>query len=127
MVKKLFFILVACLLSIGGYAQGTQIHFQVNEGGGVLNPIGGTTPFPRTPIQSPDISIDSHTLYFWDVDYNVTLALLDEDDIVVYTTVVPAYTASINLPVNLIGNYQILIIPSTNYYFSGWIVMEDED
>ena len=49
-------------------------------------------PLPKSPVQSPTVSIDGHTLYLYDVDYALTLYLLDEDGDTIYSVVVPAGT-----------------------------------
>ena len=61
------------------------------------------------------------TLYIYDVVYDLTLVLVDEDDEVVYSVFVPANTSSVVLPSWLEGDYQLLLIPDENYYFAGEI------
>lgn len=76
---------------------------------------------PKSPILVPEASLDDHTLYIYDVAYDLTLALVDEDDEVVYTVFVPANTSSVVLPSWLEGDYQLLLIPDEDYYFAGEI------
>ena len=80
-------------------------------------PIGG---FPKTPIQEPSVSIDNHTLYFETPCDGCTLNIVDENDVVVYTTVIPMGTTSLVLPATLSGEYELQII-SGNYLFYGTI------
>ena len=65
------------------------------------------------PIQPPTVSIDDHTLYFWD-SCAFLIYIKEEDDDgnvqVVYTTIVTADETSITLPTDLEGTYAIEVI-----------------
>lgn len=88
-----------------------------NNGGGILNPGNGQPSVPRTPIASPNISIDSNTLYFNNVGYDLTLVLLDEDGEEAYTTFVPAGTSTVVLPTTFSGEYELQLYPTDSIYF----------
>ena len=75
----------------------------------------------RTPIIVPHVSLEVHTLYFNNVGYDLTLVLVDEENEVAYTTLIPAHTPSIILPHYLDGDYKIELFPGGEYYFYGWI------
>ena len=65
------------------------------------------------PIQPPTVSIDDHTLYFWDsCVFLIYIKEEDEDgnEQVVYTTIVTADETSITLPTDLEGTYTIEVI-----------------
>ena len=67
----------------------------------------------RMPIQPPTVSIDDHTLYFWDsCAFLIYIKEEDEDgnEQVVYTTIVTADETSITLPTDLEGTYAIEVI-----------------
>lgn len=67
----------------------------------------------RGPICPPSVSIDDHTLYFWDTcAFLIYIKEEDEngDEQVVYTTFVPADETSIVLPSDLYGNYIIEVV-----------------
>lgn len=67
----------------------------------------------RMPIQPPTVSIDDHTLYFWDsCVFLIYIKEEDEDgnEQVVYTTIVTANETSITLPTDLEGTYVIEVI-----------------
>ena len=82
----------------------------------------GTIPDrPRGPVLVPDVNLDSHTLYLYNVGYDLTLVLLDEDDEVAYTAFIPANTASVVLPATLSGDYEMQLYPGGSYYFYGWV------
>ena len=83
-----------------------------------------TKPVPKSPAlppEAPEASIDDHTLYLYDVDYDLTLCLLDEDSGEVYTVFIPANTASVVLPATLTGDYELQLYTDGIYYFAGWV------
>ena len=125
-MKKFFVFILLSLFMVKGMAQepvvslGEPLFFGVmtnNNGGGILNPGNGQPSVPRTPIASPNISQDSHTLYFNNVGYDLTLVLLDEDGEEAYTTFVPAGTTAVVLPSTLSGDYELQLLPGGSFYF----------
>ena len=87
--------------------------------------IDPTDPFPNThksPVVIPHVSIDDYTLHFESGHSDYTLALLDEDGYVVYTTYVSSSVSSVVLPSTLSGEFEIRLIPDdSNYYFYRYI------
>lgn len=65
---------------------------------------------PKSPVVPPSISLDDHTLYFDTSCDGCTLNIVDENDVVVYTLVIPAGTTSLVLPSTLLGEYELQII-----------------
>lgn len=63
----------------------------------------------RTPSYIPDISIDNHTLFIYDYIPEYTLQLKVEDR-VFYEIIIPAGTQEIQLPEELVGDYELLLI-----------------
>lgn len=84
---------------------------------GIDNPTLGHGGHPRTPINPPAVSIDDHTLYTDAVWFDATLQVLDEDENVVYTTVVPAGTPTVVLPSSLSGDYELRLIQGYWYFY----------
>ena len=76
--------------------------------------------YPKTPIVPPSVSLDDHTLYFNTPCDGCTLNIVDRNDVVVYTTVIPTGTTSLVLPATLTGEYELQII-SGIYLFYGTI------
>ena len=76
----------------------------------------------KGPVQIPEVSLDDHTLYFFTPCDGYTLNLVDENDVVVYTIVIPAGTTSWVLPATLSGEYELQLI-SGNYCFWGMITL----
>ena len=83
----------------------------------------GTIPGnPRGPVLCPNVDLDAHTLYLYNVGYDLTLVLLDENDDEAYTTFISAGTSAVVLPATLSGDYEIQLYPEgTSYYFFGWV------
>lgn len=76
----------------------------------------------KTPVQVPTVSLDGHTLYFFTPCDGCTLNLVDENDVVVYTIVIPEGTTSLVLPATLSGNFELQIIRGS-YCFWGEIIL----
>ena len=95
------------------------IQFQVER----VKPSNSHGGHPRTPVSTPSISQDGHTLYFDNVGYDLTLVLLDEDGDEAYTTEIPAGTAEVELPATLSGAYELELYPGGSYYFYSEIVL----
>ena len=121
-MKKLLFSFFLCLMSISAFCQhpqvihGTLIEWQVRYGHPITGPLT-----PKSPVQVPEASIDGHTLYLYDVDYDLTLSLLDEDSEEVYTVFIPANTTSVVLPSTLTGEFELQLFTDGIYYFVGTI------
>lgn len=84
------------------------------------DPTINTQPKPKSPILIPTISLNDCTLYFETPCDGCTLNIVDENDVVVYTLVIPTGTTSLVLPATLSGEYELQII-SGNYLFYGTI------
>ncbi len=80
----------------------------------------GTNGFPRTPITAPIVYIDDYTLLFEVNHPEYVLNIKDENDNVVYSTVVNSTQTQVVLPSTLSGNYQIELVVD-NLLFMGWI------
>ena len=92
------------------------VPFQVT----IYDPTNQNGGCPKKPILPPTISLDDHTLYFDTPCDGCTLNIVDSNDTVVYTTVIPTGATSLVLPATLSGKYGLQII-SGNYLFYGTI------
>ena len=107
-MKKVFFIsgllvLFSLINPVSSLAD--DIPLGVGE---VDPPIGN--PFPKSPVLVPTTSLDGYTFYLNGDHPDYVVRLLDEDDNVVYQTVMPSTVSSIVLPSSLSGYYQIQLI-----------------
>lgn len=116
MKKLLFTILVILLLSARVEAMNLVpliVYFNENE-----QPIGND--YPKTPIEVPKVYIDDYTLLFETNHPEYILNIKDENNNVVYSTVVPSTQTQVSLPSTLSGNYEINLVMG-NWLFTGWI------
>ena len=88
----------------------------------IYDPTGNLGGVHKGPVQIPEVSLDDHTLYFFTPCDGYTLNLVDENDVVVYTIVIPTGTTSWVLPSTLSGEYELQLI-SGNYCFWGMITL----
>ncbi len=114
-MKKVF-VFLFCLFSLSTSADGVELNVTWDDPTNLGNPV------PKTPVQIPEVSLDDHTLYFFTPCDGYTLNLVDENDVVVYTIVIPAGTTSWILPATLSGEYELQLI-SGNYCFWGMITL----
>lgn len=115
MKTKLFIGILLMLLTFSVsnvYADGIDINFQT---GGIDDNTG--LPYPKSPIQPPQVEQDGYTLAFVGAHADYTLCLLDENDDVVYTTVVPSSVSTVVLPGYLQGTYEIRLLTDTVYFY----------
>ena len=80
----------------------------------------GGNGHPKTPITAPKVYIDDYTLLFEVNHPEYVLNIKDENDNVVYSTVVSSTQTQVVLPSTLSGNYQIELVMG-NWLFTGWI------
>ena len=75
----------------------------------------------KGPVLVPEVSIEDYTLTFTTPCYGYTLELIDEDDQVVYTTIITS--DSLVLPYSLSGEYELRLYPTgTSIYFYGYVM-----
>ena len=104
--------------SVNVYADPEGIDLQV----GYVDPDFGNDGLQKTPILIPEVSLYDHTIFFDTPCDGCTLRLVDANDNVVYSTIIPTGTTSIVLPSSLSGEYEIQIIQG-NLCFYGYIYL----
>lgn len=112
-LTMLFMVITAPLYAVGN---SEIIPLQVSG----VDPTTDQDDPHKGPVQIPEVSLDDHTLYFYTLCDGYTLNLVDENDVVVYTIVIPVGTTSWVLPSTLSGEYELQLI-SGNYCFWGMI------
>ena len=75
---------------------------------------------PKTPIEVPKVYIEDYTLSFGINHPEYILNIKDENNSVVYSTVVPSTQTQVTLPSTLSGNYEIHLVMG-NWLFGGEI------
>lgn len=109
---------IACLVLPCSQVFATPV--PVPLGAGYNDPDNGQSGHQRGPVIVPELSIDEYELLFDTSCISYTLQLIDENDNVVYSTVVTSN--SLVLPSTLSGEYEILLLPNTGcIYFFGTI------
>ena len=127
MTKKTFLFsmcltAVLSFTSVNVYADPEGILLQV----GYIDPTEGDEGDNRSPILVPEISIDGYTIFFDTPCDGCTLRLVDANDNVVYSTIIPTGTTSLVLPSSLSGEYKIQIIQG-NLCFYGYINLKNNN
>lgn len=112
-MKKALFVLCVMMTAISVTVSAVEIPlaFSIIIGGPGDNhgDIGGN-PHPRTPIQSPSVSIDGYTLYLYSGCEGCTIQLIDENENFVYVDSIGESQTSLVLPSTLSGTYELQII-----------------
>ncbi len=118
MMKKLYFLFCVILASLSCYADGEG--FRINLTVGYVNPSVHHGPRPTAPMQAPVVYLENYTLSFNAFEEGCAIQLLDENDVDVFSSMIPAGTTSFLLPTTLEGEYQIQLIYG-NFIFTGYI------
>ena len=71
---------------------------------------GGSTGFPKSLVQIPEVYLDGNTLSFDSAIEGCTVQLLDEDETVVYSSVISVGQTTLVLPSTLSGEYELQIV-----------------
>lgn len=119
-MKKLVLFLSLFVVAVVGSANVQRVCEQVDLTGEIIDPTVEGEPIEKGPMLVPSVSLEGYTLSFITPCNGCTLRLLDENDNVVYTTVISSST--LVLPSTLSGEYKIEII-SGNYLFWGYIYL----
>ena len=113
-MKKLFFLLALVFtMSVDALADVTEpIPFRVIR---TTSPNGHN---PKSPIVAPTVYIDDNVLTFETPCDGCVLQLVDANDDVVYSIVIPAGTTSLILPSTLSGTFELQIIDGNILYYA---------
>lgn len=117
-MKKVFLSLILTfisVLSISASMDDTSTVIKLN-----YNPVsnGVSVGRPRTPVNSPTIIQDGHTLLFGTINFCHSILLINtETEEIVYETTMPENIDQITLPLWLEGDYEIRFYRETYYYY----------
>ena len=87
-----------------------------------IKPTEPGTPNPKSPTLMPTVYINENTVSFGSELEGFTLKILDEDGVVVYSTVIAAGASQVVLPSTLSGEYEIRFV-TDDYYYYGYITL----
>jgi len=117
--QKTFLILTMALLLLSSvYVNAAAVQLEVR----FEDPTYGQNNPQRGPVLIPEVSIEGYTLFFDTPCDGCLLRIVNEDDDVEYSTIIPIGTTSLVLPSYLSGDYELQII-SGEYIFYGDITL----
>jgi hypothetical protein len=135
-MKKILFSLCLCVVAAIGTAKVQKLCGLIYLTVEIIDPTEETEPIEKEPILVPSVSLEGYTLIFITPCDGSTLRLVDANDNVVYSTVIPTGATSLVLPSSLSGEYQIQIIQGNlcfygvstiNRYFVFNYIKENEE
>jgi len=106
--------------SLTSYAQHIGTPIQVVLQSHYFDPYESIGERPRTPVDPPMVYLEDYTLTFEADHPEYVLYIKDEDDAVVYSTVVSTTVTEVVLPSYLSGDYEIDLVMG-DWLFTGWI------
>lgn len=116
MLKKILFLFISLLWATSMSAQQDSIHFNV----GYFDPSDPMGEQPRGPVNPPTVYLEDYTLTFATNHPEYVLYIKDENETVVYSTIVTSATTEVVLPSALSGYYEIDLFMN-EWYFWGYI------
>ena len=110
MYKKLLTLL--CILAMPAFMNAQRPHqgLPIPFIKGYVNTTKPLNPKPKSPVVEPTVYLDGYELTFETPCDGCVLQLVDEDDEVVYTIIIPAGTTTLALPSYLEGTFELQII-----------------
>jgi len=121
-VKRMKKIYLIVLFVLGGAFLPNTIFASQNVPMQIIKeaPVGQNNPL--IPPRPWYITQDENVLTIPAFEDDFTLQLLDEDEMVVYSTIISAGTTQVILPTTLSGDFELRLIPFfANYYYRGYI------
>lgn len=119
-MKKKRLIILLLTLALLPLSSVSVMARTINFNVGYVDPQDTMDDGKRTLTLVPEVEIEDYILAFYTPCDGCVLRLVDENDNMVYSTVIPTGTTSLVLPSSLSGNYEIQIIQD-NTYFYGYI------
>ena len=119
MTKKRFLLMALMMAMLSSFSV-SVLADPVNLNFGYTDPTYGESGQHRGSVTIPEVDLDDNTLSFITPCDGCTLRLLNENDNVVFNTIISSST--LVLPSSLSGDYRIEII-SDNFCFWGYIYL----
>lgn len=115
-MKRIEVLLLALLMSFSVMHAQESITFEC----GIFDPSSIGHQPPKSPINPPTVYINDYTLTFATNHPEYVLYIKDENETVLYSTVVTSATKEVVLPSTLSGDYEIQLVTG-NWCFWGYI------
>lgn len=116
MLKKILLLCISLFWVTSMSAQQVPVKLHA----GYFDPSSGLENGPRSPINPPIVYLEDNTLSFAADHPEYVLYIKDENETVVYSTVVTSATTEVVLPSTLSGDYEIDLVMD-DWYFWGHI------
>lgn len=75
------------------------------------------TPFPKSPVQTPEVYLDENVLSFDEAIEGCLVQLVDEDEDVVFADFIDENQTTLTLPSTLTGTYELQIITDSYIFY----------
>jgi len=118
MLKKILLLCISLFWVTSMSAQQVPVKLHA----GYFDPSSGLENGPRSPINPPTVYLEDYTLTFMANHPEYVLYIKDEDEEVVYSSVVTSAETQVTLPTYLTGSYKIELVMG-NWCFWGYITL----
>ena len=122
MNKKILLLALSFILLGGVKMEASEQGFNVSLSVKRIDHIPGIPGGSKNPIEFPTVSQDGHTIEIDIPHPEYVLNIVDSNDNVVYTVVVPSNVSEVDLPDTLSGTYELQLIQG-NWCFYGDITL----
>ena len=117
MKRSIVFSLVLFFLASFNIAKAQNVSNEINFQVRIFDPTIENFPIGKDPITVPCVILEGHTLLFQTSCDGSILRLVNENNIVVFSSVIPSGTTLFQLPTTLEGEYQIQLIQGNILYW----------
>ncbi|MBP5508525.1 MAG: hypothetical protein J6Y23_11910 [Prevotella sp.] len=121
-MKKNVFILFAALLALATSSKATCQNDPIELQSTILDPTSQNDGQHKGSVPIPEVALDNHTLYFITPCDGYLLNIVDVNNVLVYSLVIPTGATSLVIPSTFSGEYELQII-NGNYLFYGTIIL----
>lgn len=115
LILAFLFCATSATIDDDNHFEGTQLSLTIYKDNNL-----GNTEHPRTPVRTPVVYQNDHTLYFYSECENSVIDIKDENGQCVYRATITDVPESLIIPECLSGDYEIRFYINS-YYYSGII------
>lgn len=121
-MKRITLILLAVSLAFAVSSKAACQSDPVELQSSFLDPTSQHDGQHKGSVPIPEVSLDNHTLYLGTPCDGCLLNIVDMNNVVVYSLVIPMGATTLMIPSTLSGGYELQIIDG-NYFFYGNIFL----